>query len=92
MASSFTSSTPGLSAAKSKGAKIPRHTVSLKEKYDVIDTSNKNLGMGSRALAAMFSCGKTQITSINNKESIVELYESNMSSTSTLTKKRCCDF
>ena len=90
MVSSFTSSAPELSAAKSKAAKAPKHTLSLKEKYDVIDASNKNPGMESRALAAMFSCGKTQITSIlNNKESIVELYESNMSSTSTLTRKRC---
>ena len=89
MASRFTSSAPGPSAAKSKAAKAPRHTLSLKEKYDVIDTSNKNPGMGSRALAAMFSCGKSQIQAIlNNKESIVELYESNMSSTSMLTRKR----
>ena len=87
MASRFSSSASGLSAAKSKAAKAPRHTLSLKEKYDAIDTSNKNPGMGSRALAAMFSCGKTQITSIlNNKESIAELYESNMS---MLTRKRC---
>ena len=86
----FTPSAPGRSAANSKAAKAPRHTLSLKEKYDVIDTSNKNPGMGSRALAAMFFCGKSQIQAIlNNKESIVELYESNMSSTSMSTRKRC---
>lgn len=91
MASGSTSSSAsGPSAAKSKAAKVPRHTLSLKEKYNVIDASNKNPGMGSRALAAKFSCGKTQIQAIlNNKESIVELYESNMSSTSMLTRKRC---
>lgn len=66
MTSGSTSSAPGPSAAKSKAAKAPRHTLSLKEKYDVIDTSNKNPGIGSRALAAMFSCGNSQIQVILN--------------------------
>lgn len=52
--------------------------------------AQKNPGISGRALASKFSCGKTQITSIlKNKQAIVELYESNMSTTSLLTRKRC---
>ena len=73
------------SSSKSQAAKKPRHTLTLKEKYDVIDTAKKNPGFGARALASKFSCGKTQITTILcNKDSIVNLYESNMSSTSLI--------
>ena len=90
MDSGSTLSASGPSATKSKVAKGPRHTLLLKEKYDVIAASSKNPGMGSRTLAATFSCGRSQIQAIlKNKESIVELYESNMSSTSMLTRKRC---
>ena len=46
--------------------------------------------MAARALAEKFGCGRSQINSIlKNKESIIELYESNMSSTSVLSRKRC---
>ena len=84
------SSVSGRSAAKSKVAKAPQKALSLKEKYDVIETSKKNPGMAVRALAAKFGCGRSQINSIlENKESIIELYESNRSSTSVLSRKRC---
>ena len=84
------SSVSGRSAAKSKAAKAPQKALSLKEKYDVIETSKKNPGMAVRALAAKFGCGRSQINSVlKNKESIIELYESNMSSTSVLSRKRC---
>ena len=83
------SSVSGRSAAKSKAAKAPRRALSLKEKYDVIETSKKNPGMAARALAAKFGCGRSQINSIlKNKESIIELYESNMSSTSVLSRNQ----
>ena len=83
------SSVSGHSAAKSKAAKAARKALSLKEKYNVIETS-KNPGMAARALAAKFCCGRSQINSIlTNKESIIELYESNVSSTSVLSRKRC---
>ena len=81
------SSASGCSAAKSKAAKTPK-SLSLKEKYDVIETSNKNPGLAVRA--TKFGCGRSQINSIlKNKESIVELYESIMSSTSVLSRERC---
>lgn len=67
-----------------------KSSLSLKEKYDVIETSKKNPGLAARALAAKFGCDRSQINSIlRNKESIIELYESNMSSTSVLSRKRC---
>ena len=67
------SSVSGHSAAKPKAAKAPRKA------YDVIETSKKNPGMAARALAAKFGCGRSQINSIlKNKESIIELYESNV--------------
>ena len=53
--------------------------LSLKEKYDLIETSKKNPGLAARALAAKFGCSRTQINSIlRNKEGIIGLYESNM--------------
>ena len=58
--------------------------------YDVIKTLKKNPGMAATALAAKFGCSRSQINSIlKNKESIIELYESNTSSTSVLSGKRC---
>ncbi len=44
-----TSSTSIVSAAKSKSAQAARHTLSLKEKYDVIQTVKKHPRMGARA-------------------------------------------
>ena len=42
-----------------------------------------------RKLAEQFSCGRTQISSIlKNKEAILELYESNASSSSICSRKR----
>ena len=50
----------------------------------------KNPGMAARAWAAKFGCGRSQINSIlKNKGSVIELYESNMSSISALSRKRC---
>ena len=78
------------SSTKSKAAKVARKILNLKEKVEVIDEAKKNPGISSRTLAEKFSCGKTQITTIlKNKATIVEKYESNMSSTSVLCGKRC---
>ena len=78
---------------KSKAAKAPRRALFLKKKNDFIETWKKNPGMSLRALAAKFGCGSSQINFIlNNKESISELYESSMSSTSVLSRERCHDF
>ena len=77
------------SSGKAKAAKAARNTLTLKQKYEVIDTAKKNPGMSVRAIANIFSCGRSQISTIlNNKETVVEQYESNMSSTSMLTRKR----
>ena len=78
------------SSTKSKAAKAPRNNLSLKQKYEVIDAARKNPAIGIRALAEKFSCGRTQVSTIlKNKETILQLYESNMSSTSLLARKRC---
>ena len=77
------------SSGKAKAAKAARNTLTLKQKYKVIDTAKKNPGMSVRAIANKFLCGRSQIATIlNNKETVVEQYESNMSSTSMLTRKR----
>ena len=76
--------------AKCKAGKSARNTLSLKQKYEVISMVTKNPGLSSRVLAERFKCGKTQISTIlKNKETILELYESNMSSTARLSRKRC---
>ena len=50
--------------------------LTLKLKYEVIKAVEKELRIGIRKLASMFSCVKTQISMIlKNKERIVELYE-----------------
>ena len=78
------------SASSSTKSKAPRNTLSLKQKYEVIDAARKNPAIGIRALAEKFSCGRTQVSTIlKNKETILQLYESNMSSTSLLARKRC---
>ena len=78
------------SVAKSKAGKSARNTLSLKQKYEVIRMATKNPGLSSRVLAKRFKDGKTQISTIpKNKETILELYESNMSSTARLSRKRC---
>ena len=58
----------GHRAAKSKAAKALRKAFSLREKYNVIETSKKNSGMAARPLAAKFGCGRSQINSISYTE------------------------
>ena len=41
-----------------------RNDLPLKHKYDVIKTVKKQPTIGTRKLAEMFKCGKTQICSI----------------------------
>lgn len=65
-----------------------KNTLTLQKKYEVIDMVKRN-SMGVRKLAKHFSCGKSQIATIlKNKESILELYESNLPSESTRSRKR----
>ena len=73
-------------AEKSSGK---RHDLTLKEKYEVIKVVRKQPKIGSRNLAKMFKCGKTQIcTILKNTDQIEELYESNVSSKGCQFRKR----
>ena len=60
-------------------ASTSRNALTLEKKYEVLAVA-KNRSMSVRALAEHFSRGKSQIASIlKNGDSIIELYESNMS-------------
>ena len=66
----------GLQSTFDAVAKPKRNDLSLKLKYEVIKTAENEPKIGLRKLAGMFSCGKTQISSIlNSKERILEMYE-----------------
>ena len=58
-----------------------RNELSLAKKYELVKVAEKNPKLGARKLGEYFSCGKTQVCSIlKNKNTIIELYESNASS------------
>jgi hypothetical protein len=66
-----------------------RNDLSLKMKYEVIKTSEREPKLGIRTLAEHFQCGKTQISTIlKNKKEVRELYESNASSGLCQARKR----
>lgn len=57
-----------------------RHYLTLDEKVEVIKYVQNNPGVSSRALGEIFCCGKTQVgTILKNKESLLAMYESNVS-------------
>ena len=65
------------------------------KKCELINIAKKKPQLSSRALAARFGCGKTQVTKIlSNKESLVEQFESNVSKDCILMSKRFqpCEF
>ena len=64
-------------AGPSKAVSKPKcNDLSLKLKYEVIKTVERERKIDIRKLAELFSCGKTQISTIlKDKEKIVELYE-----------------
>ena len=69
-------------------ASTRRNALTLEKKYEGLEMA-KNRSMSVRALAEHFSCWKSQITSIlKNRDSIIELYESNMRSESIRFRKR----
>ena len=69
-------------------AKPKRNDLSLKLKYEVIKAVEKEPEIGIRKLAGLFSCGKTQISTIlNNKERIVEMYEAHNASAQKCHKR-----
>lgn len=62
--------------------------LSLQLKFEVIKTVEKEPKIGICTLAGLFSCGKTQISTIlNNKERIVEMYEAHNASAQKCHKK-----
>ena len=72
-----------------------RNALSLKKKVEVIKAAKNNPQFSVRRLADLFECGKTQISSLlKNKESILELYETNAASESVSSRKRVrsCEF
>ena len=69
-------------------ATTSRNALTLAKKYEVLEKA-KNRSMSVRALAEHFSCGKSQIASIlKNRDSIIELYGSNIQSESIRSRKR----
>lgn len=66
-----------------------RNDLSLKVKYEVIKTFEREPKLGVRKLSEIFQCGKTQISTIlKNKEAIRELYESNACDSLCQARKR----
>lgn len=66
-----------------------RNDLSLKMKYEVIMTSERETKIGIRKLADLFQCGKSQISAIlKNKATVKQLYESNASSDLCQARKR----
>ena len=66
-----------------------RNDLSLKVKYEVVKTSEREPKLGVRKLSEIFQCGKTQISTIlKNKEVIRELYESNACDSLCQARKR----
>ena len=71
-------------------SKPKRNYLTLQKKVDVIKVAEENRRLGLRELGERFQCGKTQIAHIlKNKESILSLYESNMSCSRVYASKTC---
>ena len=52
--------------------------MSLQERVEVVKYAGENLRAGSRKIAEVFGCGRTQIQAIlKNKETILKEYEAN---------------
>ena len=71
-------------------SKPKRNYLTLQKKVDVIKAAEGNRGLSLRELGERFQCRKTQIAYIlKNKESILSLYESNMSCSRVYASKTC---
>ena len=69
------------SAGAGAVAKPKCNDLSLKLKYEVLKTAEKEPRIGICKLARFYSCSETQISSIlKNKDRIVELYEAHNAS------------
>ena len=72
-----------------KGGK--RKVLSLQDKIDVIEKSNK--GLSSREIASQFQCGKTQINNIiSNKEKILSEWEKGTNCQQRYMKRRKTEY
>lgn len=72
-----------------KGSSRKRNDLSLKMKYKVIKTVEREQTIGSRKLAETFQCGRTQIqTILKNKDTIKDLYQSNATDKLAQCRKR----
>ena len=66
-----------------------RNDLTLQKKYELVKKAKSDPSLGIRKLAEIFDCGKTQVsTIIQNKDTIIELYESNASSKRHRSLKR----
>ena len=66
-----------------------RNDLSLKMKYEVIKTAERETKLDVRKLADLFQCGKTQTSGIlKYKEAVRQLYESNAKDDLCQTCKR----
>ena len=63
--------------------------LTLQKKYKLVKKTKSDPSLGIRKLAEIFDCGKTQVSTIlHNKDTIIELYESNTSSERHRSLKR----
>ena len=57
---------------------VQKNTLSLGNRVEVIDYAKKNPGVGTRRIAEIFKCGRTQVQAIlKTKESIIADFETN---------------
>lgn len=76
-------------ALSSSKSVAKRNSLTLKMKYEVVLSVEKDSKLSIRKLAEMFNCGKTQISTIlKNKAQIKDLYESNANETACLAQKK----
>ena len=74
--------------AVAAASKQKRNSLTLKQRVEVIETFQRSPGMNTRALGALFGCGKTQIGQIlKNKESVLSQYAANISGSGMHTSK-----
>ena len=80
-----------MAALRPSTKKVPRNELTLQQRVELIDYHKKNPLAGSRKLAELFKCGRTQVQQIlKKKESILEEYECN--APASRKRHRCTQF
>ena len=81
----------GVSAMEGRGKKKPiRKVLTLKQKVDVVDYVKKNPGTGSRKVADVFKCGKTQIQCVlRHKDEIMDEFAKNAPESRKRHRSKC---